>query len=71
MVTLYPIPSPFVTLAGRFVDPAFGVATGYNFFLFLAILAPFEMVATNIVINYWTDQIPIAALVSVILVMYM
>lgn len=38
MATFLPISSPFVRFAGRFVDPAFGVAAGYNFFLFQASL---------------------------------
>lgn len=38
MATFLPISSPFVRFAGRFVDPAFGVAAAYNFFLFQASL---------------------------------
>lgn len=41
MATFLPISSPFVRFAGRFVDPAFGVAAGYNFFLFQASLCKF------------------------------
>ncbi|KAJ5898961.1 hypothetical protein N7495_003705 [Penicillium taxi] len=70
MVTYLPISSPFIRFAGRFVDDAFGVATGWNFFIFQAILVPFEMVAVNIILNYWTDKIPVAAVVSIILVIY-
>ena len=35
MVTYLPISSPFVRFAGRFVDPSFGVAAGWNFFVFV------------------------------------
>lgn len=38
MVTYLPISSPFIRFAGRYVDDAFGVAAGYNFFVFEAIL---------------------------------
>lgn len=34
MVTYLPISSPFIRFAGRYVDEAFGVAAGYNFFVF-------------------------------------
>ena len=34
MVTYLPISSPFIRFAGRYVDEAFGVAAGYNFFIF-------------------------------------
>ncbi|KAF3156406.1 hypothetical protein TWF106_008076 [Orbilia oligospora] len=46
MVSYLPISSPFIRFAGRFVDEAFGVATGYNFFIFEAMMVPFEIVAT-------------------------
>ena len=35
MVTYMPVVSPFVRFAGRFVDESFGVATGWNFFVFV------------------------------------
>lgn len=38
MATFLPISSPFIRFAGRFVDEAFGVAAGYNFFVFQASL---------------------------------
>ena len=36
MVTYLPISSPFVRFARRYVDEAFGVAAGYNFFIFVS-----------------------------------
>lgn len=38
MATYLPISSPFIRFASRFVDEAFGVAAGYNFFFFQASL---------------------------------
>ena len=35
MVTYLPITSPFIRFAGRFVDESFGVAAGWNFFIFV------------------------------------
>jgi len=52
MVTYLPISSPFIRFAGRYVDEAFGVAAGYNFFVFEAALVPFEIVACNVIIHY-------------------
>ena len=52
MVTYLPISSPFIRFAGRYVDEAFGVAAGYNFFIFEAALVPFEIVACNVIIHY-------------------
>lgn len=31
MATLYPTPGAFTELAGRFIDPAFSVALGWNY----------------------------------------
>ena len=55
MVTYLPISSPFIRFAGRFVDEAFGVAAGYNFFVLQAMLVPFEVVACNLIIAYWSE----------------
>lgn len=52
------------------MDPALGFCTGINFFVFNAILIPFEMVAFNVVLHFWTDKIPVAAVICAILVAY-
>ncbi|KAL8702408.1 MAG: hypothetical protein Q9201_004409 [Fulgogasparrea decipioides] len=70
MVTYLPISSPFIRFAGRFVDEAFGVAAGYNFFVLEAMLVPFELVACNVIIHYWTDIVPTGAMLAMILVVY-
>lgn len=70
MVTYNPISSPFIRFAGRYVDEAFGVATGYNFFIFEAMLVPFEIVACNLIIKYWTTAVPDAAMLAIVLVLY-
>ncbi|KAL5605994.1 hypothetical protein BROUX41_006213 [Berkeleyomyces rouxiae] len=70
MVTYLPISSPFVRFAGRYLDEAFGFAAGWNFFIFEAALVPFEIVACNIIITYWTDAIPTAVIICTILVLY-
>lgn len=70
MVTYLPISSPFIRSAGRYVDEALGVAAGYNFFIFEAALVPFEIVAVSLIIRYWTDVIPVAAMNVVIIVLY-
>ncbi|KAI5283328.1 hypothetical protein KEM52_003424 [Ascosphaera acerosa] len=71
MVTYLPISSPFIRFAGRYVDDALGVATGWNFFVFQAFQIPFEAVACNLLLNFWTDRIPVAAVVAVVLIAYL
>lgn len=70
MVTYLPISSPFIRFAGRFVDEAFGVAVGYNFFVFEAAMVPFEIVACNFIINYWSNIVPVAGMNAIIIVLY-
>ncbi|UKZ76969.1 hypothetical protein TrVFT333_004685 [Trichoderma virens FT-333] len=70
MVTYLPISSPFIRFAGRYVDEAFGFATGWNFFIFEAALVPFEVTACNFIIRYWTDAIPTGAFIAIVIVLY-
>ncbi|KAF7178613.1 hypothetical protein CNMCM7691_007427 [Aspergillus felis] len=70
MVTYLPISSPFIRFAGRYVDEAFGFAAGYNFFIFEAALVPFEITACNMIINYWSDVIPVSGVIVIVLVLY-
>lgn len=70
MVTYLPISSPFIRFAGRFVDDAFGVAAGWNFFAFEAILVPFEITACNVIITYWSDAVPVGAIIAIVIVLY-
>ncbi|KAJ9494215.1 general amino acid permease agp2 [Exophiala xenobiotica] len=70
MVTYLPISSPFIRFAGRYVDEAFGVAAGYNFFVFEAMLVPFEIVACNVIIHYWSDVVPAGGIIAIVIVCY-
>ncbi len=70
MVTYLPISSPFIRFAGRYVDEAFGVAAGYNFFVFEAFLVPFEIVACNVIIHYWSDAVPTSGIIAIVIVLY-
>ncbi|KAK5081410.1 general amino acid permease agp2, partial [Cryomyces antarcticus] len=70
MVTYLPISSPFIRFAGRYVDDAFGVAAGYNFFIFEAMLVPFEITACNVIIHYWSNVVPAGGIIAIVIVMY-
>lgn len=71
MVTFLPHSSPFIRFPGRFVDEAFGVAAGYNFFVSQVAQIPFEIVACNMIITYWSNTVPVGAIVAIVLVLYM
>lgn len=70
MVTYLPISSPFIRYAGRWVDEAFGLAAGYNFFVFQAALVPFEVTACNVIIKFWSDIVPAGGIIAIVLILY-
>lgn len=70
MVTYLPISSPFIRFAGRYVDEAFGFMTGWNFFVFEAALVPFEIVACNVIIHFWSDVVPAGVIIAIIVILY-
>ena len=43
---------------------------GINFFVFEAIFVPFEVVAFDVMLRFWTDKIPTVAVVFIVLVAY-
>lgn len=65
MVCYLPIASPFVTLASRCVDEAYGVVAGFNFWVLESALIPFELTLFNLLLHFWADgysaAIPLAA----------
>lgn len=70
MSILHPVSGGFVRLAGKWVDEALGFTAGWNFFFYEALLIPFEITALNVVLSYWRDDIPAAAVCSVAIVLY-
>lgn len=58
MTVLYPVSGGFIRLAGHFVDDAFGFMAGWNFFIYEALLIPFEITALTLVLGFWSDNIP-------------
>ncbi|KAJ9238496.1 hypothetical protein DTO169E5_4696 [Paecilomyces variotii] len=70
MVCYVPISSPFIRLGGHWVDDALSFAMGWNFFLNMAFLVPFEIVAFNILLTFWTDKVPVEAVVVAMIVAY-
>lgn len=70
MVSYLPVPSPFIRFGGEWVDGALGFAMAWNFFLNMAILVPFEIVAMNIMITFWTDKVPVEAIIVAMIVIY-
>ncbi|KAF5389926.1 hypothetical protein D9757_003646 [Collybiopsis confluens] len=61
----------FIRFADRFCDPALGFCAGINFFIFEASLIPFEVTAFNVVLQFWTDKIPLIAVIFILLLCYL
>lgn len=70
MVSYLPVPSPFIRFGSEWVDGALGFAMAWNFFLNMAILVPFEIVAMNIMITFWTDKVSVEAIIVAMIVLY-
>lgn len=70
MTVYQPVSGSFVRMATHWCDEALGSLSGWNFFLYEAILVPFEISALNLVLSFWRDDIPAAAVVSVCIVLY-
>ena len=69
-MTYAPISSPFIRFASRYVDEAFGVAAGCKFFVFEAILVPFEVTARNLIIHFWSHVVPAGGIITIMIVYY-
>ncbi|KAL3474623.1 amino acid permease/ SLC12A domain-containing protein [Aspergillus californicus] len=65
-----PVSGGFIRLAGKWVDEAWGFTAGWNFFLYEAILIPFEITALTTVLGYWRDDIPPAAVCGACIASY-
>lgn len=70
MAVWHPVSGGFVRMAGKWVDDAFGFMAGWNFFFYEALLIPFEITALNLVLSFWTDAIPTAAVCAACIVLY-
>ncbi|KAK7453496.1 Amino-acid permease inda1 [Stygiomarasmius scandens] len=65
MVILYPVSGGFYVLANRFIDPGFAFALGWNYWMQWAITLPLEITIAVTIVQYWTDQVPVTAWVTI------
>ena len=70
MASFMPVSGGFIRMAGHWVDESLGFMAGWNFFFYEALLIPFEITALNIVLRYWRDDIPVAAVCAAVIVLY-
>lgn len=65
-----PVSGSFVRMGSKWIDEAFGFMLGWNFFLYEAVLIPWEISALNLVLTFWRDDIPLAAVCAGCIVLY-
>ncbi|KAE8385918.1 amino acid permease-domain-containing protein [Aspergillus alliaceus] len=70
MSTYMPVSGGFIYLASKWVDDAVGFMVGWNFFLYEAIMIPFEITAITLVLSFWRNDIPPAAVCIACIVIY-
>ncbi|KAJ6442458.1 fungal specific transcription factor [Purpureocillium lavendulum] len=70
MSTYMPVSGSFIRLAGYWVDDALGFAGGWNFYMYLGLIVPFEITALSLVLSYWSPHIPAGAISAACIVLY-
>lgn len=56
MASTLPVSGSFASYSTRFIDPAWGFAMGYNYWMQWFVVLPLELVAAAIVLDYWPDS---------------
>lgn len=70
MATFMPVSAAFIRHASKWVDEAWGFMVGWNYFIYIGLGIPFEMTAVSLVLSFWRDDIPVAAVICVCIVLY-
>ncbi|SCV73725.1 BQ2448_6155 [Microbotryum intermedium] len=68
MIAALPIPGGHISLAQRFVNPAFSFAMGWNYWYNWTIVLPAELNAAAVLIGYWNNTINPGVWIAVCLV---
>jgi amino acid transporter len=65
MATYLPLPGAVPVYATRYVDEALGFTLGWNYYYQLAIGVPIEVTVSVVIVDYWQNEVPKAALITV------
>ncbi|KAF2197351.1 hypothetical protein GQ43DRAFT_424772 [Delitschia confertaspora ATCC 74209] len=68
MAVVYPLPSAFTQWTGKFVCPSASFALGWAYWFAYVIGIANEMAAIVTVLRFWTDKLPIAAWITIFLI---
>ncbi len=67
MAVMFPVSGGFYMYAIRFVDPSFGFATAWTYFLSWATTLPLELTVCAITIRYWDSETSTGVWIAVFL----
>lgn len=56
MASVLPVSGSFASYSTRFIDPAWGFAMGYNYWMQWFVVLPLELVAASIVLDFWPES---------------
>jgi len=68
MAVHFPVSGSFTRYATRFVDPGLGFAMGWQYWMCWVSVFAAEATAANILVGYWTQDVPVAVWISVFIV---
>lgn len=69
MAVTFPVAGSFSAFATRFIDPAWGFASGWNYAMQWAITMPLEVMAAAITLEYWNLDLPQWAAITIFLIL--
>ncbi|KAI1437429.1 AAT family amino acid transporter [Xylaria sp. CBS 124048] len=67
MASYLPLPGAVPVYAARYVDEALGFAVAWNYWWQIAIGVPIEVSASVVVVDFWHNNVPTAALITLFL----
>ncbi|EPE09120.1 general amino acid permease agp2 [Ophiostoma piceae UAMH 11346] len=70
MAVFMPVNAAFIRHAGKWIDPAWGFMVGWNYFFYIGVCIPLEITAVSLILQYWTDKIPTAAVIVICIIFY-
>lgn len=67
MAVTFPVAGSFSAFDTRFIDPAWGFASGWNYAMQWLFVMPLEIMSASITLEYWQTGIPGWASISIFL----
>ncbi|KAH7113012.1 amino acid permease/ SLC12A domain-containing protein [Dactylonectria estremocensis] len=69
LAVMYPVQGGFYAYSIRFIDPAWGFATGWNYIFSAIIVLPLELTVCALTIRYWNETISPGVWIAIFLIL--